>query len=222
MMFALSSCEATIGHRGGSGIASVIMSKTCAKRWLNSPARPCSSGTPSGGLVAQKYLERHPAAGLVLMASIAPGGAIGAVARLAVRHPMPFLRTNLLLRLRPFIATRSLVRALPFTPDTAEQVVDRCFVQLQDESYLAFIDTMLVLPRPHRVKSHVLVLGAERHAIFTVRELQATARAYQQEPIIFPGMGHDMMLDSGWQKVVDCVDAWVRGRQDADQVRSEA
>jgi hypothetical protein len=53
-------------------------------------------------------------------------------------------------------------------------------------------------------------------------EVQATARAYQQEPIIFAGMGHDMMLDSGWQKVVDCVDGWVRERQDAGQVRSEA
>lgn len=186
------------------------------------PSPPVLVGHSLGGRVAQKYLERHPAAGLVLMASIAPGGTLGAVARLAVRHPMPFLKTNLLLRLRPFTATRSLVRDLFFTPDTPQEIVDRCFVQLQDESYLAFIDTMLVLPRPHRVRSPVLVLGAERDAIFTVREVQATARAYQQEPVIFPGMGHDVMLDGGWQKVADCVDAWVRERQDVGQVRSQA
>jgi pimeloyl-ACP methyl ester carboxylesterase len=183
---------------------------------------PGFGGHSLGGLLAQKYLERHPGAGLVLMASIAPGGTIGAVARLAVRRPMLFLKTNLFLRLRPFITTRSQVLELFFTPDTPEEGVDRCFVQLQDESYLAFIDTMLVRPRPHRVKGPVLVLGAERDAIFTVREVQATARAYQQEPIIFPGMGHDMMRDSGWQKVVDCVDTWIREHQDAGQVRCEA
>lgn len=87
-------------------------------------------------------------------------------------------------------------------------------MQFQHESYLAFIDIILVLPGPHRLKIPVLVLGAERKAIFT-------ARAYREEPIIFPGMGRDMMLDSAWQKLVDC-DAWVRERQDAGQMRSEA
>jgi hypothetical protein len=171
--------------------------------------------------VAQKYLERRPAAGHLLMASIAPGGTIGAVARLAVHHPMPFLKTSLPLLLGPFIATRSLARDLFFSPGTPEEVVDRCFVQFQHEPYLAFIDIILVLPGPHRLKIPVLVLGAEREAIFTVRALQATVRAYQQEPIILPGMGRDMMLDSAWQKLVDC-DAWVRERQNAGQVRSEA
>lgn len=48
MMFALSSCEAAIGHQGGSGIASVTMSKTWATQPSNSPARPCSLTTLSG------------------------------------------------------------------------------------------------------------------------------------------------------------------------------
>jgi len=46
--------------------------------------------------------------------------------------------------------------------------------------------------------------------------------AYQQEPIIFPGMGHDMMLDGGWQKVADCVNVWVGERQAMGQVRGQA
>lgn len=170
---------------------------------------PLLVGHSLGGLVAQRYAERNPAAGLVLMASIPPGGTIATVARLAVRHPIPFLKANLLLRLRPLVATRSLVRDLFFAADTPQEIVERCFARLQDESYLAFIDTMIVLARPHRVNVPALVLGAEWDTFFTVREVQATARAYRTEAEIFPGMGHDMMLDEGWHKVADRVHAWV-------------
>ncbi len=103
-----------------------------------------------------------------------------------------------------------LVRELFFKPDTPQEIVDHCFACLQDESYLAFIDTMVVLPRPHRVQVPMLVLGAERDSIFTVVEVRSTARAYQTEAEIFPGMGHDMMLDTDWQKVADRIGAWIR------------
>ena len=174
------------------------------------PAPPLLIGHSMGGLVVQKYLESGYAPGAVLMASIPPRGSIGAVARLAVRYPIEFLRTNLLLRLKPFVITPKLVRELFFTPDTPQETVDHCFARLQDESYLAFIDTMVVLPRPYRVRVPVLVLGAERDAIFTVAEVRSTARAYETEGEIFPGMGHDMMLDTDWRKVADRISAWVR------------
>jgi pimeloyl-ACP methyl ester carboxylesterase len=105
---------------------------------------------------------------------------------------------------------------------TPQAVVDQCFTRLQDESYLAFLDTMLVRARPHRVESPVLVLGAERDAILTTHEVQATARAYGGEAEISPRIGHDMMLDDGWEKVADRVDAWARGRREANRVTSQA
>lgn len=174
------------------------------------PTPPFLVGHSLGGLVVQKYLEIGHAPGAVLMASIPPRGTISAVARLAARHPMAFLETNLLLRLRPFIVTSRLVRALFFTPDTPQGIVDHCFARLQDESYLAFIDTMVVLARPHRVQVPVLVLGAEQDSIFTAAEVQSTAHAYRTEAEIFSGMGHDMMLDTDWPKVADRIGAWTR------------
>jgi alpha-beta hydrolase superfamily lysophospholipase len=172
---------------------------------------PVLVGHSMGGLVAQKYLERNPAPGAVLMASVPPGGAIGAVARLASRHPLAFLKANVLLSLRPFVSTSALVREMFFTPDTPQEVVDHCHARLQDESYPAFLDLMaFALPRPRRVQAPVLVLGAEHDTIFTVGEVRRTALAYRTEAEIFPGMGHDMMLDPEWREVADRVDAWVR------------
>src|SRR6266508_2786906 len=93
-------------------------------------SEPCDCavlvGHSLGGLLVQKYLERHPAPGAVLMASIPPGGTIGAISRLAVRHPIVMLKVNLLLSLRPFISTLALVRELFFTTQTPRELVDRC------------------------------------------------------------------------------------------------
>ena len=117
----------------------------------------------------------------------------------------------MLLRLRPLAGTCALVRDLFFTARTPQAVVDDCQAQLHDESYLAFLD-MLVLSRhtPRLVETPMLVLGAEHDGFFTVRELRRTARAYRTEAHIVPGIGHDMMLEPGWQGVAERIDAWVR------------
>jgi len=165
-----------------------------------------------GGLVVQKYLERNAAPAAVLMASIPPGGTMGLTARLIARHPLAFAKANLLLSLRPFVGTAALVRELFFTADTPQETVDACLARLQDESYPAYLDTMLLaLPRPRRVAAPVLVLGAGEDGVFTIDEVRRTARAYRSEAEIFPRMGHDMMLDVGWQQVADRIDAWVCG-----------
>ena len=48
---------------------------------------PIIVGHSLGGLLVQKRLERHAAAGVVLMTSIPRGGALPAVLRFARRHP---------------------------------------------------------------------------------------------------------------------------------------
>jgi pimeloyl-ACP methyl ester carboxylesterase len=173
------------------------------------PEPPVVVGHSMGGLVVQRYLEQNPARSAVLMATVPIRGTLPAVARLAARYPIPTLRVNLLWSLRPFIATRALVRGLHFTAETPSEVVERFGARLQDESYFAFIDTMFVRARPPRVRVPVLVLGAELDGVFTPAEMHRTARAYgAAEAEIFSGIGHAMMLDQGWRRVADRVAAW--------------
>jgi pimeloyl-ACP methyl ester carboxylesterase len=172
-------------------------------------APPVLVGHSLGGLVVQKYLERHPAPGAVLLASVPPGGMLLPAARLAARHPLVSLQATLLLRLRPLVATRKLVRELFFSPDTPQELVDDTFGCLQDESYLTLLDPLVVWPRPHRVQAPVLVLGAERDGFFTAGEVHRTARAYRTRAEIYPGMGHNLMLDTGWPQVADRIHTWI-------------
>jgi alpha-beta hydrolase superfamily lysophospholipase len=170
---------------------------------------PVVVGHSMGGLVVQKYLEHQKAPAAVLMCSVPPAGAIGTTLRFARRHPLVFARTNASLRLGPVVGTPALAREMLFTPATPAEVVDACYPQLQDESYPAYLGMMFGRSHPARITTPMLVLGGELDQVFSVAEVRATARAYHTEAEIFPGMGHDLMLDQGWPQVADRVDAWI-------------
>src|SRR5262245_59959197 len=75
---------------------------------------PVLVGHSMGGLVVQKYLERHNAPAAVLMAPVPPGGVTMATMRFAWRHPFAFARANLTARLGPIVGTPKLAREMLF------------------------------------------------------------------------------------------------------------
>ncbi|MFQ5577054.1 MAG: alpha/beta hydrolase [Anaerolineae bacterium] len=174
------------------------------------PAPPVLVGHSMGGLVTQKYLESHRAPAGVLLASVPVAGVLPTTLRILRRHPLAFLKANLTLSLYPIIGTPALAREAFFSAAMDDEQVARYFAQLGDESYPAFLDMLAFsLPRPQRVQTPLLVLGAAGDTIFYPAQIKATARAYHTTAHIFPGMAHDMMLEAGWQAVADHILAWL-------------
>ncbi len=172
---------------------------------------PVVIGHSMGSAVVQKYLARYPASAGVLLAPVPPGGVLGTTVRVARRHPLRFLLANLSLSLYPLVENNALARELFFSASMHADKVERYAKQLQDESYLAFLD-MLVFDRPHRPRHSgvpTLVLGAGDDAVFTPRDVAACARALGTEAVMFAGMAHDMMLEAGWREVADHILAWL-------------
>jgi pimeloyl-ACP methyl ester carboxylesterase len=170
---------------------------------------PVLVGHSMGGAVVQKYLETHQAAAAVIVAGLPPSGAIPATLRLAARHPIAVLKANATLSLRHLVATPRLARDAFFSEDIPVERLNRYFSRLQDESYRVFLDMLaLNLPRPGRVKTPILVLGAERDTFFTRAEVEATARAYRAEVAFFP-MAHNVMLEDGWEDVAGYIVRWL-------------
>ena len=168
-------------------------------------------GHSMGGLVVQKYLERASAKAAMLLAPVPIHGALGATLRTMRRIPWHFLKANLQLRLYPLIENEELARDAFFSPDIEPPQLKAYFARLQDESYLAFLDMVIFrLPRPKRINTPILVLGAEDDAIFRPAEIQRTARAYGSEAQIFPNMAHDMMLERDWQAVANTMRQWLQ------------
>jgi pimeloyl-ACP methyl ester carboxylesterase len=171
---------------------------------------PVLIGHSMGGMIVQKYLESHQVPAAVLLASAPPKGLLAATLRVAGRHPLVFLKVNLTLSVYPVIGTPSLCREMLFSADMSEPEVEAYFARMQDESYRAYLDMMILnLPRPKRVKAPLLVLGAVNDKAISVGEVEATARAYGTQAELFPDMAHDMMLEAGWQAVADRVLSWL-------------
>ena len=61
------------------------------------------------------------------------------------------------------------------------------------------------LPRPRKIKTPLLVLGAKNDRVFTVAEQRKT------EAILYD-VAHDMMLERGWRAVVDQILGWLASR----------
>ena len=175
-------------------------------------AAPVLIGHSMGGLVVQKYLAGGSAAGGVLLASVPVKGVLATTLRIARRHPVAFAKANLTWSLWPIVATPELAREAFFGGAMADDDVARYHERLQDESYLGYLDMLFRLPKPERIEVPMLVLGGEQDTIFRPKEIRATAAAYGVEPVLFPGMAHDMMLEPGWQDVADTILAWLAER----------
>jgi pimeloyl-ACP methyl ester carboxylesterase len=171
---------------------------------------PVVVGHSMGGMVVQKYLERHSAPAAVLLASGPPRGFIGVTLRVLRQHPLTFLRMNATWSLYPLVAHHEEARALLFSDRMDDVTALGYTARLQDEAYLAFLDVLLLdLPRPKRVSTPVLVLGGTLDAIFPPAEVHATAKAYGTTAVMFDG-AHDLMLEPVWPEVATAISEWVR------------
>jgi pimeloyl-ACP methyl ester carboxylesterase len=174
---------------------------------------PVLIGHSMGGMIVQKYLESHQAPAAVLMGSIPTNGLLDATLRFTRRHPLLFLKANLTMSLIHVVSTPALVREGLFSADLPQEKVEDYAARLQDESYRAYIDAMVLnLPRPKRVETPMLVLGASDDAFFSPASVERTGRAYHTQAEIFPDMAHNLMLESGWQAVADRILGWLGDR----------
>ncbi|MET3960875.1 pimeloyl-ACP methyl ester carboxylesterase [Marmoricola sp. OAE513] len=165
-----------------------------------------------GGFVLQKYLEKFDAAGAVLVASVPPRGVIGVVLGLARKHPARLARALTTFDLYPIVAGPERTRKMFFSDAIDEDSVRTYAAALGNESYRAFLDMLVLkLPRRRRIRGKVpmLVLGGELDRIFPPGDVRATAAAYGTAPVLFDEMAHDLMLEVGWERVADTIDAWV-------------
>lgn len=177
------------------------------------PAPPVLIGHSMGGMVAQKYLESHEAAGVVLMASVPPQGLWAAALGLAFQKPGLMSDLNRLLG-GGRVALDTLRTAMFAQPvETAD--LDRWYKRMQPESHRAIWDmTLFNLPLKSRMRlPPLLVLGAEHDALIPASQVEMTARHYGVEAEIFHGMGHGMMLECGWKQVADRILGWLDGMQ---------
>lgn len=199
-------------------IGDFVEDLTNAARLL--PGPPILIGHSMGGVIIQKYLEHRSAPAAVLLTTPPPTGLLPTALRMARRHPLLFARINLTLSLYPLVRTPALAREAFFSEDLPEEQLLRYWGQMQDDSFLAFLDMVaLDLPKPPKRPPPVLVLGAARDNMLTPGEIEATARAYDAEAEIIPDVAHNMMLELRWQTVAQRILVWLEEQKVVQRTR---
>ncbi|OBF86966.1 alpha/beta hydrolase [Mycobacterium sp. 852002-51163_SCH5372311] len=175
-------------------------------------SEPVLIGHSLGGLLVQKYLENRRAPAAVLLASYPPQRRLRmAIAlRAVLSHPWLTIRANLVGTTADLVNTAQLAREKLFCAGTPASTVESCAARLQPVSGRA--TGVLIRVRPSRVTIPVLVLDGESDATVTNDEVRATARAYRTQAGFFPDMGHNMMLEPGWQAVAERIEGWLAGQ----------
>ena len=174
------------------------------------PDPPILIGHSMGGFIIEKYLEHHSAPAAVLLSPPPPNGLLAATLRIARRHPLVFAKINLTLSLFPLVGTPALARDAFFSNDLPEEQLEEYWKLMQDDAFLAFLDMLaLDLPKPEKVRTPLLVLGAARDNMLKPTEIEATARAYHARLEIIPDVAHNSMLERQWQTVAERILSWL-------------
>ncbi|MEV6348833.1 alpha/beta fold hydrolase [Actinoplanes sp. NPDC051851] len=170
------------------------------------PRQAVLVGHGTGALVVARALGRYPARAAVLVAPVLDGwSALGSALKANPAGSLPALFGG---RLR--LSARQLFGAgIP-----AERVAE----------YMSRIE-----PRPRRElpgreapptpvgRPPVLVVGSPDDRVVSRKALERAAGAYGGAPLLFPGMGHDLLLEDAWAEPIDAVLDWLAKQVPARQ-----
>jgi pimeloyl-ACP methyl ester carboxylesterase len=149
------------------------------------PRQTVLVGHGAGALIVARALARYPARAVVLVSPVLDRWAtLGAALRVNPVGAVPAVfggRLRLNDRQWGADASRLTPARLPAAPDLPAAVGD----------------------------PPTLVVGSPDDRVVPRSALDRVARRYGGAPLLFPGMGHDMMLDAGWREPIDAILDWL-------------
>ena len=165
------------------------------------PRQAVLIGHGAGALVVAHALARYPATAAVLVAPVLGGwGTLGEALRRNPAGTIPAL-AGAPLRL----SHRQLFgRELP--DDRAREYASRVRHASRRAQYQLITHPD---PEPPAGNPPVLVIGSQDDRIVSPAALHRAAQRFGGAPLLFPGMGHDLMLDTRWREPIDALLDWL-------------
>ncbi|MER7165989.1 alpha/beta fold hydrolase [Micromonospora sp. NPDC000207] len=165
------------------------------------PRQAVLVGHGAGALVVAHALARYPARAAVLVAPVFGGwAALGSALRANPAGTLPAV----------FGGPLRLDRRQLFGPDLPEPQA-REYVSRLGRAGRRAQWQLLTAPEPEPPVGTppVLVLGSPDDRVVPPAALTRAAGRYGAAPLLFPGMGHDLMLDVRWQEPIDAILDWL-------------
>ena len=177
------------------------------------PEIPILVGHSMGGLIVQKYLQSSRVPAAVLLAPVPTTGVIMTTLGIAKRHFLILLKVLSTMSLYPVIGTPELAREAFFSENISTVKLETYYKKLQDESFRGFLEMIFCLPKPHKVRDPILLIGAMNDMIFSQRQMEATAHAYHSTAQMLSNTAHDVMLEDRWKDAAAIILNWLEGEK---------
>jgi pimeloyl-ACP methyl ester carboxylesterase len=165
------------------------------------PRQAVLIGHGAGGAVVARALARYPARAAVLAAPVL--GGFATLGRALLQNPAGTVPALFGGPLRP--GRRQL-----FSGELPDEVAAEYASRVGRAAPVAQWQLLLHrAPEPPVGDPPILVLGSPDDAVVPASALDRAARHYGAAPLLFPGMGHALMLDARWREPIDAILDWL-------------
>jgi pimeloyl-ACP methyl ester carboxylesterase len=158
-------------------------------------------GHGAGALVVARALARYPARAAVLAAPVFGGS--GTLGRALLHHPLGTVAAAFGRPLRP---RRGQLFSRELPAAAARSYQERVGAAAPRAQWQLLLHAE---PEAPVGDPPVLVLGSPDDAVVSTAALNRVARLYGGAPLLFPGMGHALMLDARWREPIDALLDWL-------------
>ncbi|MEP7293131.1 MAG: alpha/beta fold hydrolase, partial [Chloroflexota bacterium] len=171
------------------------------------PEPPVIVAHSLGGFILQKYLEHYDTPAAVMVAPAPARGGFRFTVRALRTTPKALLSTTLTMSPYRLISPIERAHAVFFSSAMPREEVERHFKRMQDDSFRAYLDYLLLaLPDTRLIRERgtpMLILAGAEDQIFPSRELEELAQLYAADVTVLPDTAHNIMLERHWQVAAD-------------------
>lgn len=174
------------------------------------PRKPILLGHSLGGGIVEKYLEQHADAPAGVLIAPAPyQGIFTSAIQMLRADPGPIFAA---IRQLNFKVLSTQVTRAHMMANVAPEKRAAYLARLEDEeSVRAIVDLEFKRANPRKIHAPLLLIGGSSDQMVFDWQIRRTGEVFGIPPHFFPGMGHEMMLEPGWQLVADTIARWLRG-----------
>jgi pimeloyl-ACP methyl ester carboxylesterase len=190
------------------GLADYVADVASAARGLDRP--PVVVGHSMGGLVAQRFVQRHKVAGLALLAPASLSGLGGSFVSMSLRHPALLRALGRVQSGKLEAADFEAIGRGLFSQDFPADLALRYLPLFQRESLRANLELMApqwfsVIGRP---RLPALVMGGLDDCFVPSADVRLTSMVWGAETHILD-VPHPMMLDTSWRVPAGILADWL-------------